>query len=72
MILGSSVATMLRPSTRCSRCWISVSRAFGEDKGTQRSSLLSCLVMGRTTMSGVVVGFQRKSGNQPEDQRIHK
>jgi hypothetical protein len=27
---------------------------------------------GRTTASGVVVGVQGKSGNQPEDQRIHK
>ena len=34
---------MLRPSTRRSRCRISVSRAFVKDKGTQRSSLLSCL-----------------------------
>jgi hypothetical protein len=34
---------VLRPSTRRSRCRISVSRAFVEDKGTQRSSLLSCL-----------------------------
>ena len=34
---------LLRPSTRRSRCRISVSRAFGEDKGTQRSSLLLCL-----------------------------
>ena len=33
---------MLRPSTRRSRRRISVSRAFREDKGTQRSSLLSC------------------------------
>ena len=35
--------TVLRPSTRRSRCRISVSRAFGEDEGTQRLSLLSCL-----------------------------
>ena len=34
---------LLRPSTRRSRCRISVSRAFVKDKGTQRSSLLSCL-----------------------------
>ena len=35
-------AKVLRPSTRRSRCQISVSRAFEEDKDTQRSSLLSC------------------------------
>ena len=34
---------MLRPSTRRSCRWISVSRAFGEDKDMQWSSLLSCL-----------------------------
>ena len=34
---------VLRPSTRRSRYRISVSRAFAEDRGTQRSSLLSCL-----------------------------
>ena len=39
----SRLDLMLRPSTRCSRCRISVSRAFWEDKDTQRSSLLSCL-----------------------------
>ena len=27
---------------------------------------------GRTTASGVVVEVQRKLGNQPEDQRVHK
>ena len=36
-------SSVLRPSTRRSRCRISVSRAFVEDEGTQRSSLLSCL-----------------------------
>ena len=40
---GLAGGTMLRPSTRCSRCRISVSRAFVEDEDTQRSSLLSCL-----------------------------
>ena len=34
---------VLRPSTRRSRCRISVNRAFVEDKDTQRSSLLSRL-----------------------------
>ena len=38
-----------------------------EDKGTQRSSLLSCLFKGRTTASGVVIEVQGKSGNRPED-----
>ena len=27
---------------------------------------------GRTTASGVVLGVQGKSGNRPEDQRVHK
>ena len=27
---------------------------------------------GRTTASGVVAGIQEKSGNWPEDQRVHK
>ena len=27
---------------------------------------------GRTTASGVVIGIQGKSGNRPEDQRVHK
>jgi hypothetical protein len=41
--LGFSWPELLRPSTRRSRCRISVSRAFVEDKGTQRLSLLLCL-----------------------------
>ena len=36
---------VLRPSTRRSRSRISVSRDIEEDVGTQRSSLLSCLIM---------------------------
>ena len=40
---GEREQGVLRPSTRRSRCRISISRDFGEDKGTQRSSLLSCL-----------------------------
>ena len=43
MRIPVTLHTVLRPSTRRSRCRISVSRAFVEDKGTQRSSLLSCL-----------------------------
>ena len=63
---------MLRPSTRHSRSRISVSRDIEEDLGTQRSSLLSRPTKGRTTVSGVVIGIQGKSGNRPEDQRVHK
>ena len=49
---------MLRPSTRRSRCRISVSRAFGEDKGTQRSSLLSCLARAEPWRQAWLSGFK--------------
>ena len=49
---------MLRPSTRRSRCRISVSRAFVEDKGTQRSSLLSCLLRAEPRRQAWLSGFR--------------
>ena len=51
-------ALMLRPSTRRSRCRISVSRALGEDKGTQRSSLLSCLSRAEPRRQAWLSGFR--------------
>jgi UbiA prenyltransferase family len=63
---------LLRPSTRRSRCWISVSRAF--DTGKRYTAVVPPVVpcKGRTTASGVVIRVQGKSGNRPEDQRVHK
>ena len=58
---------MLHPSTRRSRCWISVSRAFGESEGTQRSSLLSCLVRAEPQRQAWLWGFR---GSQAIGPRI--
>ena len=53
-----TVSFLLRPSTRCSQCRISVSRAFGESKGTQRSSLLSCLTRAEPRRQAWLWGFR--------------
>ena len=50
--------SLLRPSTRRSRCRISISRAFGEDKGTQWSSLLSCLSRAEPRHQAWLKGFR--------------
>ena len=63
---------MLRPSTRRSRCRISVSRAFRESKGYVAVVPPVVPHKGRTTVSGVVTRVQEESGNRPEDQGVHK
>ena len=63
---------MLRPSSRRSRCRISVSRAFVKSKGYAAVVPPVVPLRGRTTASGVVVEFQRKSGNLPEDLGVHR
>ena len=67
---------MLRPSTRRSRCRISISRAFVEDKGTQRSSLLSCLSRAEPRRLAWLWGFRgsqaiglRIGGSQVKENR---
>ena len=49
---------LLRPSARRSRCRISVSRAFREDKGTRRSSLLSRLIRAEPRRQAWLCGFR--------------
>ena len=53
-----SMLMLLRPSTRHSRCRISVSRAFGEGKGMQQLSLLSCLTGAEPRRQAWLSGFR--------------